>query len=185
MELTTLTGNIIGVITNVKNPTQYQNETIAEIIKNKTDDSLKMVDLSISNKETKFQDLTPKEQNKCLLASQLQKKEIIVYNFTKGMLNKELIFYKNLFKKICSYNKKIIIVGNDIEFLLNLVDHIYVMKNDNIIFHTTNLFDLGLYQHVKMPKIIKFIELARDKKINIPDYQDFDELLKAIYRIKS
>ena len=37
---------------------------------------------------------------------------------------------------------------------------------------------------INKPEIVKFIELVRELGINIEDYQDSSDLLKAIYRLK-
>lgn len=184
MELSTLDGNIIGIITNDYPKENYTNMKVKDLIKNKIEESLKMVGLNNTYLNLDFYDLGTNDQNKIILASKLNEKVIILVDFTKGMLHKEIIYYQNLLKKISTYNKKIILISNDINFFLKLVDHIYVIENNKILYETTDLTDKNLYEYVDKPNILKLVDLAQAKGINIPYYLEFNDLLKAIYRLK-
>ncbi|MEG1150212.1 MAG: hypothetical protein RSE17_02860 [Bacilli bacterium] len=184
MEINKLKGSIIGVISENFELVDYNNLLVKDIITKKTDDSLKMVGIHENIKNMEFNELTDKDKSKVILASKLNSKEIILYDFTKGMLNKELLFFKNLFKKLVTYDKKVILVSKDINFFLNLVDNLYVINKDEVVFETNDFFNYELYKYVDMPPIISFIKKCQINNIMVENYTEFNELLKAVYRIK-
>ena len=185
MELSTLEGNIIGIITkdNLVHE-NYSNQKVKDLIIEKVNDSLKMVGLTPDCLAKDFGALASNDQNKVILASKLNNDVIILNDFTKGMIHKELIYFKNLLKKISTYHKKIILISNDLNFFLKLVDHIYVIENEKIVYETTDLTDKKLYEYVDQPNILKFVDLTQARGINLPYYLEFNDLLKAIYRLK-
>ena len=184
MEINTLPGTIIGLIGNFNLKDDYNNMKIKDILSEKSDKALKIVNLTI-DENTLFDNLATDDKNKVILAKKLNDEVIILNDFTKGFNHRERLFYKNLLKKISTYNRKIILISNDIDFFIKLVDHIYVIENDNVIYETENIFEDKLYEYVDKPKIIEFVSLAKDKGINIDYYDEFNDLLKAIYRLKS
>ncbi|MBE6140794.1 MAG: hypothetical protein E7172_04595 [Firmicutes bacterium] len=185
MDLNELKGNIIGVVMNYQDKDNWQDKKINQIITTKLEDSLKMVNLNNLDTNIKYQNLSLKEQNQIKLASQLNNETIILNNFFQTFPLKEKINFKKLLKKISQYNKKIIIVSNNSEDFLNFVDKVYVINKEKIIFETNNLYDLGLYKYIKMPQIVEFVDLVRSKNVKIDDYFEIDELLKAVFRLKS
>ena len=184
MEINTLPGTIIGLIGNFNLKDDYNNMKIKDMLGETYDKVLKIVDLTI-DENTLFDNLATDDKNKVILAKKLNDEVIILNDFTKGFNHRERLFYKNLLKKISTYNRKIILISNDIDFFIKLVDHIYVIENDNVIYETENIFEDKLYEYVDKPKIIEFVSLAKDKGINIDYYDEFNDLLKAIYRLKS
>ena len=184
MELRELKGNIIGLIGDYPKIQYDDNLKVSEIVTKKNNDSLKMVGLNIKINDMLYKDLSIKEKNKVNLASQLTNDIIILHNFSQGLLQKEFISYRNLLKKISLYNRKIILIENNAEFFLNLVDKVYVINKDEIVFQTSDLFYFGLYQYIDMPKIVEFTYLTKRKGIKIDNYSEFNDLLKAIYRLK-
>lgn len=187
MELENLEGNIIGVISKSLKPTKTLNKLVGELIPFKTTEALQMVGLPLEIKEKQLADLSSRDKNKVILASKLQDKTIILYDFSKGMLKKDLDNFKRLFKKIVSYNRKIILVDNNPELFINCVDKIYVIENNEIEYLTDDLFDVALYKTKKIdpPEIVRFIYLCKEEGVNLSHYTEIDELIKAIYRIKS
>ncbi len=183
MELADLKGNIIGVIGDFSEAIS-EDIKVADYLKVKPEEALKIVNLDPNILTKSFQELSSSEKNKVVLAHKLNEKVIILNDFTKGMYQKDCRFYHNLFKKISSYKRKIILVSHDINFFLGLVDHLYVIKEDKIIYETTDLCDRALYQYCDQPNILKFVDLARDKGVKIDYYFEFNDLLKAIYRLK-
>ena len=111
MELDKLKGSIIGIVSSYEvDNKKYNNYLVKDIIGSKVNEALKMVGLANEKQNEYFQNLSSKDQNKVILASMLNEKIIVLYDFTKGMNNKDLTFFKNLFKKIASY--KNIIMDN-------------------------------------------------------------------------
>ena len=66
----------------------------------------------------------------------------------------------------------------------NLVDKVYVL-NKEIVYETSDMFDKTLSKYIDLPKIVEFTNKSENKGIKINHYKELDELLKAIYRIKS
>ena len=185
MELTSLEGRIIGIFMQPKEGETYDNLMVKEIITSKISQAMQMVNLPQDLKDKYFKDLSTAEKQKVILASKLNDKVIILQDFTKGLIYKDLIYLKNLLKKISTYNRKIILISKDIDFFLNLVDHLYVIEDQNIIYETTDLLEEELYEYIERPLIIEFVYLARQKGIKLPYYSEFNDLLKAIYRLKA
>lgn len=184
MELNKLNGNIIGIISNMKDSKEYKG-LVKDIITKKTNESLKMVGLDIDILEKEFNNLSINNKNKVILASKLHDNPIILYNFSLGLTKKEIEFYKLLFKKIINYGKKIILIDKNTYLFLNLVDNIYVIDKDQIIYNTNALYDKTLEKYISNYPLVNFILNSKEYGIKLNEYQEFDELLKAIYRIKS
>lgn len=178
-------GTIIGVISTEEKKEAFTDEKVQDILSYKKEDALKMVGLDASILDKSFNELSSRDKNKVILASKLHNKEIILYDFSKGMLKKDLDFFKRLFKRIASYNKKIILYSHDAHLFLNCVDKIYVINNNNIVYETTSLFDPTIYIDMDAPEIVKFIYMCEDLGIRLDEYTDINDLIKAIYRIKS
>ena len=84
--------------------------------------SLKMVKLDETILDKKFSDLSSNYQNKVILASKLHDKEIVLVNFSRGLLKKEISYFKSLFRKVVSYNRRIILIDKNAEYKIG--DHI-------------------------------------------------------------
>lgn len=86
------------------------------------------------------------------------------------------------------YNKTIIIVSSDSDFLLKLVDYVYAFQDGKVLTHDDkykifNDKDMLTSLGVKVPKIIEFIDLVKNKKQVSLGYRDnLDDLVKDIYR---
>ena len=183
MELNNLEGHIIGVVANIK--VDEVRGLVKDIVIKKSLDAVKMVGLGEEVLEQDFDLLSIAEQNKVQLASKLQDKVIILYNFSQGLNRKEREDFKKLFKKVVKYGRKIILVDKNSEMFLNCVDHIYVVNDEEIVYATEDIFDEKLSAYVDLPKIVEFVEESQKIGIKINHYKEFDELLKATYRIKS
>ena len=180
-----LDGKIIGIISDDYQEEDYTSKKVVDIITFKIDEALKMVRLNKDVKEKQFDELSSRDKSKVILASQLHDKEIRLVNFSKGLIKNDLYYFSSLLKKIASYNRKIILIDKNMELYLNCVDHIYVIKNEEIIYVTKNIFDKELGKYVDIPKIVEFILNSADNGVRLDYYKELDELLKAIYRIKS
>lgn len=183
MELSKLNGTILGIYTDVTCD-NYGDTLVNDLINNKIDQALQMVGLPIDIKNKKYSELSSSEQRKVELASKLNEKVIILKDFTKGLIYKDIIYLKNIIKKISTYNRKIILISKDSDLFLNLVDHLYVIKDEEIIYETTNLLEEQLYEYIERPLVIDFVYQVRQKGIKLDYYSEFNDLLKAIYRIK-
>lgn len=183
MELN-LSGNIIGVVSDDFKQDIFSG-CVKDIVVNKPSSALKMVGLDDSYLNIAFDELSESKKNKVILASKLMDKTIVLVNFSKYLTNKDIEFYKKLFKKITSYDRKIVLVDKNSNMFINCVDKIYVINKNDIIYETNDIFDDNLNKYIDVPKIVEFINMCRSNGINLNHYCELDDLLKAIYRIKS
>lgn len=184
MELSSLDGSIIGVVSCDYDVDNYSGKLVRDIVLKKRTESLKMVGFTSDIQDKLFDDLSSGNKNRVILASKLLEKNIILVNFSVGLTWKDIEFFKKLFKKVASYGKKIILIDN-CELFFNLVDKIYVIDKGNILFSCNDLYNKELSNYIDLPKIVEFTFKCEDKGIRINHYKEVDELLKAIYRIKS
>ena len=185
MELGALNGNVIGVIANNYKKDDFKDTLVSEIITKRIEETLKMVKLESSVLVKKFSDLSDRNKEKVILASKLHDKEIVLVNFSKGLIKSDIDYFKILFKRITKYNKKVILIDRNTELFLNCVDRIYVLENDAIKYETVDIFDKILELYVDLPKIVDFAFVCEKKGVRLDHYTELDELMKAIYRIKS
>ena len=178
-----LKGSIIGIVSNDYIEEELKG-TVKDIVLKKSSDALKMVGLDDSYLDRDFRDLSDRDKNKIILASKLQNKEIKLINFSKGLTNKDLEFFKKLFKKIVSYGRKIILVDKNSNMFMNCVDNLYVI-NKEIVLETDDLYNEELKKYIDVPSIVEFTHKSLENGIKLNHYNDLDDLLKAIYRIKS
>lgn len=178
-----LKGSIIGIVSNDYIEDELKG-MVKDIVVKKSSDALKMVGLDDSYLDKDFRDLSDRDKNKIILASKLQNKEIKLINFSKGLTNKDMEFFKKLFKKIVSYGRKIILVDKNSNMFMNCVDNLYVI-NKEIILETDDLYNEELKKYIDVPSIVEFTHKSLENGIKLNHYNDLDDLLKAIYRIKS
>ena len=100
-------------------------------------------------------------------------------------LDKDIEFFKKLFKKIISYGRKIVLVDRNSNMFINCVDKMYVINNKKIVLEVNDIYDKGLEKYIEVPKIVEFTNKTLEYGVNINHYNELDDLLKAIYRIKS
>lgn len=178
-----LKGSIIGIVSNDYIEDELKG-MVKDIVLKKSSDALKMVGLDDSYLDKDFSDLSDRDKNKIILASKLQNKEIKLINFSKGLTNKDMEFFKKLFKKIVSYGRKIILVDKNSNMFMNCVDNLYVI-NKEIVLETDDLYNEELKKYIDVPSIVEFTHKSLENGIKLNHYNDLDDLLKAIYRIKS
>lgn len=185
MELINLSGDIIGVVSASELEDNYDGKLVKEVITKKPADALKMVKLEEKVLDIDFSELSIRDKNKVILASKLQDSVIKLVNFSKGMTKKDLDYFKKLFKKIATYNRRIILVDKNSEMFLDCAQVIYVVKDNDIVLETRDIYDKELSSYIDVPKIVEFTRVSESHGVKINQYRDLDELLKAIYRIKS
>ena len=154
-------------------------------------DALKMVGLDDSYLERDPFKLSNGEKRKVAIAS------ILVFNpkiivFDEPTIGLDYDSKKNLIKLIRllknRYNKTIIIISHDIDFIHSISDYVILLDNGQVIL-TGNKYDtLGNPAVLKkynlpVPKVIEFsYKVLKNKGIKMGYRDDINDLLKDIYR---
>ena len=175
--------------TNISIITDYKfRGTVKEYLNSEKDiSSLKMVLLEEKILSKTSNECSISELKKISLAKALtQNKDYIVLNYFEKELNfQENRYFKSLWKRLANdYHKTIVIFTNDITSFWDIADELLIVDKYKVI-NTINRKDYFKFMDdINKPEIVKFIELVRELGINIEDYQDSSDLLKAIYRLK-
>jgi len=154
-------------------------------------DALKMVGLDDSYLERDPFKLSNGEQRKVAIAS------ILVFNpkvivFDEPTIGLDYDSKKNLIKLIRMlknrYNKTIIIISHDIDFIHSISDYVILLDNGKLIL-TGDKYDILAnptclkHYDIPMPKVVEFAYKAlKNKGIKMGYRDDINDLLKDIYR---
>lgn len=149
--------------------------------------SLKLVHLEENVLNKKMNVLSTTEKVKIELAILLiQNVNCIVFNhFDRYFMEKELLFFKKLFKKLVKkYQKTFVFLNSDIPFLFDLVDRIVIKKSkkEYMVIDNPTFYEEELYEVVQKPPIVDFVTYLNNNGKKILPYTDLKELLKAIFR---
>ena len=160
-------------------------------LKKRVIDSLKMVGLDESYLKKNPFTLSNGEKRKVAIASTLalNPKIIIFDEPTIGMDSSSKKRFMQLLRKLKTrYNKTIVLISHDIDFIHAMSDYIYVLNNKEV-FMEGKKYDVFKKQEelesiqIKVPKMIEFSNLVRDKKgIKIGYRDNINDLIKDIYR---
>jgi len=153
----------------------------------RTIDALKIVGLDESYLNKKINDLTLSEIKKVQLAS------VIVYNPKILILDEPTIHLnfkekKDLLRILnilnTKYNKTIILLSRDANFIYEFDSYIYIMDHGNIVLNGNN--DILLNQeelfkyNLSVPDIVKFINIANKNNFKLKQYKDIKDLIKGV-----
>ena len=152
-------------------------------------EALFMVGLNDSYIDKEITSLTLAEKKKVCLASVLifNPKILILDEPTVGLNFKEKGELKRLILILKQkYNRTIIILSKDTTFVYDVCEYVYILNKSILVYSgkvdiLTNSKMLETYG-LKVPGIIKFIELSKAKGIELENYKDVQDLIKAIYR---
>lgn len=193
-----LQGYIYGLMGNINLTTNNANISIITdykfrgIVKEylnseKAISSLKMVLLEEKILSKTSNECSISELKKISLAKALiENKDYLVLNYFEKELNsQEKRYFKSLWKRLANdYHKTIVIFTNDITFFWDIANELLIVDKFKVINTISKKNYFKFMDDINKPEIVKFTELIRKKGINIEDYQDLSDLLKAIYRIK-
>lgn len=148
---------------------------------------LKMVSLSESILDKSMNVLSSSEVIKVELMIQLIRNvdTLFLFQFDYYFVEKELLFFKRLFKKLVKdYGKTIVLLDSRFTFFFDFADRVVVknVQNDLEVFSPVDCYDERLLSFFEVPKIVEFVNMAKSKGKNLSSYVDRNEVLKAIYR---
>lgn len=179
-------------ITFIKNT--YPHELVKEYILSNTNcseerllSSFQLVNLS-SDKEFQFVDmlsLSEKLKVELAIALILNQEQIILYQFDKYFMEKDLFFFKKLFKKlVLKYKKTVVLIDSNFSFMLDFVERFVLLadRNEIKIFGKEDVYDNELEKYINVPPIIDFVKYVNKDKKRLNTYTDLKELIKEIYR---
>ncbi len=153
--------------------------------------SIKMVGLDESYLSLNPYKLSNGEKRKVALASVLAYDPdiLILDEPTIGLDSRSKNELIKLLKNLKSnYNKTIIIVSHDINFLHRFVDYVYLIKDGNVFLHGTKYDVLSNEEAMNecgliVPNFLHFSNLVFKKKgINIGYRDEINDLIKDVYR---
>lgn len=173
---------IIGVIGNyqstLKKIGKVKDLPVKDIVK-----SLKMVDLDDSYLNYDLKDLTMSEFLKIELITKLEDDLIIIGNIYNTLTCKDREYIKKLLLKLSNdYNKKVVVIDNNVKTFFNLVKEIVILDNKKVIYETNDYYDESLYKYTNKPEIVDFINYVNDNNYKLNKTTDIYELIKDIYR---
>ena len=191
-------GHIYGLMGNINLTTNNNNYsividyrfrgTVKEYFNSSKDiSSLKMVLLKedILNKHSN--ELSIGELKKVSLAKALidNKAYLVLNYFEKELNSKERAYFKRLWQRLANnYNKVVVIFTNDLTSIWDIAKELIIVDKYEIINAITKEDYFKFIDNMNKPEIVKFTELMRELGLEIENYKDVKELLKAIYRLK-
>lgn len=172
----------------------YQNITVKKYILQETScfdkrmvNSLKLVHLEEEVLNKKINVLSTSEKVKIELAILLiENVDCIVFNqFDYYFMEKELLFFKKLFKKLVKkYQKTFVFLNSNLSFLFDFADRVVMKKSkkEYVVIDNPTFYEEELYEVIKKPPIVDFVTYLNNNGKKILPYTDLKELLKAIFR---
>lgn len=110
-----------------------------------------------------------------------QSETILLVNFERGFSFKSRSYYQKLFSKLTKYGKCILLVTDDVGFLMNFVSSFVLFGTDKYL-ELQDFYDDRIYQYVEMPEVISYVKYLEKRGIKLEHYLEVKEVLKAIYR---
>ena len=165
----------------------YITEKFPKVTKEKIDEAYKICLLREEDKNKSLNVLSSNEIEKVeLMFKLLQDREMVILSdFDINFLNKELNYFKSLFKKmVTKYNKTVVFITNKLDNIMDVIDFILVVEGKQVVMelNAKDIYYDRIYEHVDTPDIIDFVKKARRKYSKLDDYIDIKELIKGIYR---
>ena len=160
-------------------------------INKKIKDSIKIIGLKEDILELGLNEISSSEKKLIEIAiSLIINRDIIVliepFNIIDLNNIKRIMIILN--KLVEKYQKKIIIVSNDIELQLKYSDYIIIIKNNKLVcegntFEILTNVELLKKHHIDIPEIIEITYLAKkNKNVRIDYHKDVRDIIKDIYK---
>lgn len=147
--------------------------------------ALQLVKLKSSLNNVSLCFLTNQEIKKVELAKVLllQSKVIICEHFFKDLTFGEKEYFKRLFRNLMyKKNKSVILIENDMNFVVETVKSCYLFTNDGKYKYIDDFYEEKIYDYVSMPYTVELVKFLEKKGHQIDHDITFNETLKAIYR---
>ena len=149
--------------------------------------SLRIVGLDETYLDKDPNELSSVEKKKVELATIISynPEVIILDNFELGLSFREKEYFRKLFLKLKNkYNKTIILITNNVEFLFDIVDDVHVIYKSKLVLSEGKdiFYNSNLYKYTNMPRIVEFTKYAESKGYDIKKCTDIKELIKELYR---
>lgn len=153
----------------------------------KTKEVLEYFNLGENLLERKISELSNTEQKKIMWASTCfyNPKIIIMEDYELGFRDKERIDIKRKIKELArEKDKLIIVISNDLKYLYDIVDYIYVFDKGNVVLKGDKylMFENSISKYVEIPEILSFIKHAEEKGVYLTPTMQINDLIKEIYR---
>lgn len=150
-------------------------------------DSLKLVHLEEEVLNRKMSVLSSSEKLKVELAVLLiLNVSVIVFDhFDSYFMEKELLFFKKLFKKLVKkYQKTFVFFNSNPIFLFEFADRIIIKKNKrkSLVIDNPTFYESELLSFLEKTPIVDFVTYLNVLGKKFLPYTDLKELLKAIFR---
>lgn len=175
--------SVLKEISNIMNNYNYKTDNVVKHVVQ----SLRIVGLDESFLDRDPNELSRVEKKKVELASVISyNPEVLVLdNFDIGLSYREKEYFKKLFLKLKNkYNKTIILISNNAEFLFDIVDDVHLIYNGKLVLSEGKdiFYNSNLYKYVNIPKIIEFTKYVEMNGYDIKKCTDIKELIKELYR---
>ena len=175
--------SVLKEISNIMNNYNYKTDNVVKHVVQ----SLRIVGLDESFLDRDPNELSRVEKKKVELASVISyNPEVLVLdNFDIGLSYREKEYFRKLFLKLKNkYNKTIILISNNAEFLFDIVDDVHLIYNGKLVLSEGKdiFYNSNLYRYVNIPKIVEFTKYVEMNGYDIKKCTDIKELIKELYR---
>ena len=175
--------SVLKEISNIMNNYNYKTDNVVKHVVQ----SLRIVGLDESFLDRDPNELSRVEKKKVELASVISyNPEVLVLdNFDIWLSYREKEYFRKLFLKLKNkYNKTIILISNNAEFLFDIVDDVHLIYNGKLVLSEGKdiFYNSNLYRYVNIPKIIEFTKYVEMNGYDIKKCTDIKELIKELYR---
>ncbi len=149
--------------------------------------SLKIVGLDETYLDKDPNELSKVEKKKVELATIISynPEVIILDNFDRGLSFRDREYFRKLFLRLKNkYNKTVILITNNVQFLFDIVDNVHVIYKSKLVLSEGRdiFYNSNLYRYTDIPKIIEFTKYVESKGYDIKKCTDIKELIKELYR---
>ena len=162
---------------------KYLEKRLGQFSKEKFEDACRMALLDSSILEQNVSKLSYTESKKLRFveALLLNSETFFFVHFENGNLFKNRSYYQKLFLKLIKYGKCIILVTDDLSFLMGLVSSFYLFDDTGCRI-VSDFYEDTIYKFVPMPFVISYVKYLEQQGLKIEHYLEPKEFLKAIYR---